>query len=467
MSLINIKKLLRQSIGLNASSIGDSSIERAVKHRLNSLKLSSIDDYYQLLLENAQEASEFIEEIVVPETWFFRNSTPFDAVRDYFLDSLQTKLLKNEVIRILSVPCASGEEAYSIVITLLSAGISLHNVEIDAMDISKRALVKARRAIYCKNSFRGVDDTLREKYFEKEGADYRLKADVRNRVDFKQGNILVGPLSPKTCYYDIIFCRNLLIYFDRETQHAAIDKLHRSLSDNGVLFLGHAETSLAPRNMFERLYSPRSFGFKKRDAASRDAINKTAMTLKHSDSKPSVIPPNVPDQWQEVFEQLAKLPTGDSDKAAFEKIILEHSEKTTNRSTNQSQHYQSKDYQSKNKQSHSAKARKTNKLSLRTAERLVNEGELEQALLHCEAFLQQSPNSSHAYYVMGLIKNSLDHGAAAEGLLRKAIYLDPNHEQALQLCSVLAAKRGDTEAAQSYQRRADRVAGRNNRPKTA
>jgi len=467
MSLINIKKLLRQSIGLNASSIGDSSIERAIKHRLKSLTLSSIEDYYQLLLEDAQEAGEFIEEIVVPETWFFRNSTPFDAVRDYFYDVLQPKLLKNEVIRILSVPCASGEEAYSIAITLLSAGISLHNVEIDAMDISKRALVKARRAIYCKNSFRGVDDSLRDKYFEKEGADYRLISEVRNKVDFKQGNILVGPLSPQSGYYDIIFCRNLLIYFDGETQNLAIEKLHRSLSENGVLFVGHAETSLAPRNMFERLYSPRSFGFKKRDALHHPVVSSGATNLNQTEIKMGAFPVKVPDQWQGVFEQLAKLPTGAEDKAAFDELMLNQLNKTMDSAINKSSiSTPAPNPKPQGKQKKSAKSRKINKLSLRTAERLINEGQIEQAMQHCEAYLQQSPNSAHAYYMMGLIKNTLDCGAEAEELLRKAIYLDPNHEQALQLCGVLANKRGDEESAQSYQRRADRVAGRN-RPKTA
>ncbi|NOZ54204.1 MAG: methyltransferase domain-containing protein [Gammaproteobacteria bacterium] len=449
MSLISIKKLLHRSIGLNASSIGDSSIDRAVKHRLKNLNVSSMEDYYQLLLHNAQEASELIEEIVVPETWFFRNNTPFEAFRDYFKIALQPKLLKNETIRILSVPCATGEEAYSIAIALLDAGLSLHHVEIDAMDISKRGLIKARRAMYCKNSFRGVDCRIRDNYFEKEGGEYRLKMSVRNHVNFKQGNFLVGSLSPQAGYYDVIFCRNLLIYFDRATQTSAIEKLHRALKDNGVLFVGHAETSLAPRNMFERLYSPRSFGFIKRTDVDRSMVNDNRI-----DSKVNVVPVDVSDQWQDVFEQLAKLSTSAPEKTVSDKNTLDNlSQKLVGEAK-------------KKPKGVTDKSKKINKLSLRTAERFVNEGKFEQALKHCEAYLQQSPNSAHGYYLVGLINNANGRGAEAEELLRKAIYLDPNHEQALVLCGLLAEKRGDIDSAESYRRRAERVAGRN-RPKSA
>ena len=148
MPFASIKRLLHQKIGLNASSIGDSSIERAIKHRLVANKIEDVKEYYEVLLANSEELHDLVEEVVVPETWFFRNNSPFEAFNEYVTKTIEPKLQINEKIKILSIPCSTGEEPYSIAISLHRAGVSLDRIEIEAIDISKRSLIKAKRGIY-------------------------------------------------------------------------------------------------------------------------------------------------------------------------------------------------------------------------------------------------------------------------------------------------------------------------------
>ncbi len=425
MAFPSIKKLLHQKIGLNASSVGDSSIERAIKHRLEINKLPDVKSYYEMLLVNATELAELVEEVVVPETWFFRNNTPFDAFQEYVSKTIAPNLESGEKIRVLSIPCSTGEEPYSAAICMHRAGVALDRVTIDAIDISKRALTKAKRAIYSRNSFRGVDEEFKNKYFIKGGAGYRLIEEIREVVNFKQGNFLVSPLSVEPDYYHAIFCRNLLIYFDRETQKQALEKLHRALKERGALFVGHAETSQVTKESFVQLYSVRSFGYIKVNEANRRK-RKPVMQL----------PKNIPGQWESVFSQLAKL-SDDKVKKVKEKS------------------------NSKTKRLEADTSKKIiPKISLRSVERLANQGKYIDAIELCLIFLSQNPDSADGYYLMALIRDLNGESDQSATLLRKAIYLDPNHEQALVMAGLLAEKKGDIEAALSYKRRAKRVAQR-------
>jgi chemotaxis protein methyltransferase WspC len=425
MPFTSIKKLLHQKIGLNASSVGDSSIERAVKHRLEANKLNDVKNYYELLLANSTELAELVEEVVVPETWFFRNNTPFDAFKDYVTKTIAPKLEAGEKIRILSIPCSTGEEPYSAAICLHRAGVPLERLAIDAVDISKRALTKAKRAIYGRNSFRGVDEGIKDNYFKKGGAGYRLIEEIRDVVNFQQGNFLIGPLSSEANYYDAIFCRNLLIYFDRETQKQALDKLHRALKERGALFVGHAETSQVAKDLFVQLYSARSFGYVK---VSESNCRKTKRVKQ--------LPQKIPDQWESVFNQLAKLTTA---KAEVARTRPENRTKST-----------------KTKSSEAI----TPKISLRSVERLANQGKYSDAIELCLIYLKQTPDSADGYYMLALVKDLNGESNEAGSLLRKAIYLNTNHEQALVMAALLAEKSGDIESALSYKRRAKRVAQR-------
>ena len=147
-----IETMLREKIGLDANSIGSRTIARAVEKRQIACGLEA-RSYLYYLQTTAKELEELIETVVIPETSFFRDKEPFVYLSQY----VTTEWLKtnSNILRVLSVPCSTGEEPLSIAMTLLDSGLAPTQFRIDAVDISKRALLKATLAIYSKRSFRG------------------------------------------------------------------------------------------------------------------------------------------------------------------------------------------------------------------------------------------------------------------------------------------------------------------------
>ncbi len=236
MSLI--ENLLRKTIGLHTPAIGSSMVERAVRLRMRVHGLAKQDDYVMLLEQSPTEWDALLDSVLVTETCFFRDKTPFLAMVGLVLDEW-FPAHPDRVLRVLSVPCASGEEPYSVAMALLDAGFPETRIQIDAVDISARALACARHAVYNKNSFRGRDLNFRARY--------------------------------ETEAYDFIFCRNLLIYFDAPTQEKTLLKLHRLLTPSGILFAGPAEMPLAMNHGFTSTNLPLSFACRKTDALKKSS----------------------------------------------------------------------------------------------------------------------------------------------------------------------------------------------------
>ena len=170
MLMKRFEHLLRKTIGLDAASIGSTSIQRAVRLRMRSLGLRTPEDYEQLLEKSRAEWNEFVESVIVTETWFFRDPALFAAFVRLVLEEW-LPAHPAAPMRLLSIPCASGEEPYSLVMALLDAGVAPERFQIEAVDISARALARAERGVYGKNSFRGKDLAFRDRYFQpsKEG----------------------------------------------------------------------------------------------------------------------------------------------------------------------------------------------------------------------------------------------------------------------------------------------------------
>lgn len=186
-----IEEMLRQKLGLDTNSIGSRIVARAVKQRQAVCQVGDRTAYLKLLQSSPQEFNQLIEEVVVPETWFFRDKEPFVYLRNYLHE---WRSHSSEQLRILSVPCSTGEEPYSIAITLLDAGLMPHQFQIDAVDISQVALAKAKQGIYGKNSFRGVEQQMIQRYFQAVEGRFELQSIVRESANFIWGNVL-EPLS--------------------------------------------------------------------------------------------------------------------------------------------------------------------------------------------------------------------------------------------------------------------------------
>lgn len=238
MHLRAVEAMLREKIGFGPYPNG--TLARCISRRMRANGIEDEAAYASLLFSNGSEQEELIEEIVVPETWFFRDYEPFVHLRKFVADRLLSCSPENP-LRVLSVPSSTGEEAYSIAITLLEAGFAPDRFRIDAVDISRRALRKAAEARYGPASFREKDLGPRLKYFEEAGSMFRVRPEVSQTVCFRRGNVLEdASLGPKE-FYDVVFFRNLLIYFDEDSRKLAIENVERVLKKGGLLVRGYAE----------------------------------------------------------------------------------------------------------------------------------------------------------------------------------------------------------------------------------
>ena len=263
-----IERIICERTGLDPAAIGSGTIERAVQARLSALGPGVSGNYAGLVERSRAEWLELLELVVVAETWFYRDREPFEAMvrlaREEWLPAHPTGRM-----RILSVPCASGEEPYSAVMALLEGGLPLARFGVDAADISQRAIARARRAMYGRNSFRGNQLDFRRQHFRQNGEGYSLDALVRDAVTFFEGNLLDQDFLAGQ-QYDFVFCRNLLMYFDPASRSRALNAVHRLLGPGGILLVGAAEQSLAIEHGFVSANLPNAFAYRKRAAARRD-----------------------------------------------------------------------------------------------------------------------------------------------------------------------------------------------------
>ncbi len=255
-----IESLLRQTIGLDADSIGSRTISHAIEHRRANCGLPDRAAYFLHLQASPQELENLIETVVVPETWFFRDREPF-VYLSQFVPQWRVAHPKR-VLRILSAPCSTGEEPYSIAITLLNIGLTPAQFHIDAVDISKRAILKATQGIYRKSSFRGGDLPEQSRYFQPIAHGQEIHPFLRDTVTFRLGNLLNSNLLSQEAYH-VIFCRNLLIYLDRDSRNQLIQTLDHALAPSGLLFVGAPETSQVTAQHFEPIRHPFAFGYHK------------------------------------------------------------------------------------------------------------------------------------------------------------------------------------------------------------
>jgi len=229
----------------------------SVNERMQVLSMEEPAMYIEILKSKSSELEELITLLSVPETYFFRDKKQFEALRDKILPHLIAQ--KNTLgpgrpkIKILSCGCSSGEEPYSIAIAILQTGfIYQADIEIIAFDISKKSVEKARRAEYTKNSFREEDTGFLDTYFDVKGDRFILQDRVRELVQFYQINIFdKGEMGLIFKDVDIIFFRNVYIYFTREDVQSAINIVAKKLSSEGYLFLGFSESLFEVDKRFE------------------------------------------------------------------------------------------------------------------------------------------------------------------------------------------------------------------------
>ncbi|MBJ2234163.1 hypothetical protein ALP43_04135 [Pseudomonas azotoformans] len=400
---------LKERIGLDVASVGEAIIERAVRQRCQSSQSPSAEAYWQHLQTSHDEQQALIEAVIVPETWFFRYPESF-ATLARLAQARLAEINQMRALRILSLPCSTGEEPYSIAMALLDAGLAPHQFKVQGMDVSPLSVERARRGVYGKNSFRGADLEFRDRHFTEDAGGYRIADRVREQVRLQVGNLLDPALLANEPTYDFVFCRNLLIYFDQPTQKQVFDVLKALTHVDGVLFIGPAEGSLLGRHGMRSIGVPQSFAFSRHvepAAPAAPVIKPTPAPLPQRRAAP--IPPK-PRPFSSVTPHVPPVKATHTDAGDLLSQIAT----------------------------------------------LANEGKSAEARAACERYLSSHPPAAQVFYWLGLLSDVAGSALEAQGYYRKALYLEPQHPQALMHLAALLESQGDSVGARRLQARAAR-----------
>jgi chemotaxis protein methyltransferase CheR len=233
-------------------------LERRLNSRLQELKISNFLEYYHLLRysqNRRQELEDIIELLTTNETYFFREDYQLKAFADELLPALVKDLGKHRRMRIWSAGCSTGEEAYTIAMLIKETpALADWNVEIFANDISRRVLSVARKGVYGRASFRTTDQYYAKKYFHAIGERFQIDEKIRSMVSFGHLNLLDKEMLQLISSMDVIFCRNVLIYFDKPARIKVLGTFYEKLQPGGYLLLGHSESLVNLSSDFELMY---------------------------------------------------------------------------------------------------------------------------------------------------------------------------------------------------------------------
>jgi two-component system, chemotaxis family, CheB/CheR fusion protein len=241
---------LKRSRGFDFTGYKRASLGRRIAKRMSGVGVSKHSDYVDYLEVHPEEFGALFNTILINVTDFFRDDTTWDFLRDTAIPQLLARKGPGTPIRVWSAGCASGEEAYTLAILfaeLLGWEESRERVKIYATDADEEALAKARLAVYDEKDIDGVPESLRPTYFDQGDGYYTIKKEFRRQVIFGRHDLIQdAPISR----VDLLVCRNVLMYFNAETQARILSRFHFALNDGGILFLGRAETLLSHAHTF-------------------------------------------------------------------------------------------------------------------------------------------------------------------------------------------------------------------------
>jgi chemotaxis protein methyltransferase CheR len=295
---------ITRRVGLRFDENRSSFLAEVLERRAQARRLPAAAYLAALELEpdGSKELGELARELTVGETYFFRHADQFRALREVALPERISARASTRRLRLLSAGCASGEEAYSLAILLRERGIDPGwEVTVQGFDLNPAALQRARAGSYSPWSLRETSGELQQRWFTPEGRDFRLVDSVRDAVRFDQHNLLAAPaplLAPRS--FDIVLCRNVLMYFSPEQATRAVANLASCLAPGGFLFVGHAETLRGLSHEFHLRHTHNAFYYQLKDGAPRSA---TAAGTPREEAPPAATPPDWIGDWLEQVER--------------------------------------------------------------------------------------------------------------------------------------------------------------------
>ncbi|MFC2131630.1 CheR family methyltransferase [Bacteroidota bacterium] len=397
MAFEAIKEILKSKTGLDVDSIDEESFNLIINTAIKNAQCNSEKEYFRIIKYEQKELVNLIDKIIDTETWFLRDKKSFDYLKEY-VNSEWEQEQKGEKLRVLSVPCSTGEEPYSIAVTLLESGMKPGEFVIDAVDISPAAIETARQALYSKASFRDAGLEFTEKYFQKAEDIYVLNPKIANLVNFSNDNLIHPDFFHSVKPYDIIFAKNIFTHLNHDAIKAALSNLYRILNDKGILFTSDNEISFFTDGNFELTENKIAFACRKRPQTD---IEKPVFPSKKT----------IKDKLKNIPASLGFIKTD------------------------------------------------SNSVDLTQIQKLTDKGKFDEALEIGSQLISANSNNPDLYYMLGLIYEAKDNSGKAEEYYHKALYLEPYHYETIVHLTLIFEQKGWKERAELLRKRIDKITG--------
>lgn len=370
----------------------DEDLARIINVRLKALDITSCSRYLEILADPAdgrRELDELVAELTIGETYFFRHKEQFDALQEVVLPDVIRRNQDSRQIRIWSAGCSIGAEPYTIAIMLgreFRTRLAGWTVDIVGTDINKRFLAFARRARFKEWAMRAMPQAQREECFIRHDREWELKPAYRDLVHFQYHNLVENPfpsLIDNLCAFDIILCRNVTIYFDRETVRRLVGQFRETLVEGGWLLAGHSESDMDIFRRYRLVTVPGAVVYQKSGEGEAEPSSPEPLPVPDIDAEeetgfPEPAPPPPPEIATDPVPGEAVPPALDGD------------------------------YQEE----------------MRRVRRLADLGQWWEAVGRCEAMLDYRQNDPGVHLFYALVLEQMGKQAAAEQALRRAVFLD-------------------------------------------
>ena len=246
------RKVIYDESGITFSETNRSILDSRLKERLREKSLESVKDYYKLITENKEEMKLLLDSVTTNLTRFFRNQPHFDAFEHYVIPHVieEKKKTADKTIRIWSAGCSTGEEPYTIAMVLSEILPPGYDFKITASDLSLKSLMVGQQGFYPDARITGIPENYLAKYFTKVEGGYQVNKSLMEKIKFDYHNLKNDSGARNL---DVIFCRNVLIYFDEAAQTSVVNKFYDALGDHSFLFIGHSESLFGMDTKFEFL----------------------------------------------------------------------------------------------------------------------------------------------------------------------------------------------------------------------
>ncbi|HEX4610774.1 MAG TPA: CheR family methyltransferase [Urbifossiella sp.] len=414
MTLTAVEDLVRARIGLDPGSLGASTFARTVTARMRARGTNSAAAYAGLLASDPAEWVALVEELVVPESWFFRGGA---AYFHQLARWARERATSGRPVRLLSAPCGSGEEPYSLAIALGEEGIPAGLARIEAVDLSGDNIRRAEVGTYPAFAFRETGIDPRPRYFRETGPGrWELDHRTRETVRFRTGNLTDPAFLVGERAFDLILCRNLFIYLTDEARGRAVANLHRLLVPGGRLYLTPPEADRLPPDQFAS-DGPAVLAVFRRADDPAPAVSPQARIVRRPvvTRRPGAVPGPAPSVQRPTRQEPPRAPEMRSD-------------------------------------------RPPPAADVGAARVLADAGNLAEARAVCERAVRAGPTAEW-YSLLGVLELATGRVPAAEVAFRRALYLDPDHREALTHLAVLCDRRGEPGPAAGLRRRLARLPG--------